>query len=164
MTSAPNPRADRARITATVRAYATAIDLRDFDLLRSVVTDPIIIDFTSYDPGRLAVPLAFEAWTEGLRPQLLGVDASLHTIRDPRITLRGDQATSVAAMRADHYFADLADSPVYTMTGHYTDMLARDGDGWRITAKVLTVTSEQGAREMMAAARRRGIERLDRRV
>lgn len=154
--------ADRARITATVRAYATALDLRDFDLLRAVVTDPVHIDFTSYDPGRQAVDLSFAAWSEGLRPQLVGLDATLHTIRDPRITVDGDRATSVAAMRADHVLTELPGDPVFTLVGHYTDTLVRDGDGWRITRKVLTVTGERGSREVMTAGRARGRARLGR--
>lgn len=154
--------ADRLRIVATVRAYATAIDRRDFDLLRRVVTDPVHIDFTSYDPGRQAVDLSFAAWAEGLRPQLVGLDATLHTIRDPRVTIDGDRATSVAAMRADHVLLELTEAPVFTLTGHYIDTLVRQGDGWRITAKVLTVTRVEGSHEVMTAARARGLARLGR--
>jgi hypothetical protein len=154
--------ADRARIVATVRAYATAIDRRDFDLLRSVVTDPVHIDFTSYDPGRQAVDLSVEAWVAGLRPQLVGLDATLHTIREPRITIHGDRATSVAAMRADHVLTARTDEPVFILTGHYTDTLVRQAGDWRISAKVLTVTGEQGDREVMTAGHARGLARLGR--
>jgi ketosteroid isomerase-like protein len=160
VTRASEQAADRARITATVRAYATAIDLQDFALLRSVVTDPILIDFTSWDPRRAATSLPVATWIDGLRPQLLGLDATLHTISDPRIAVDGDEATSVAAMRADHHLGRPPDALTYTMTGHYTDTLIRDGDGWRISAKVLNVSTESGPRQLMAAARHRGIERL----
>jgi hypothetical protein len=154
------PQSDRARITATVRAYATALDVRDLDLLRRVVTDPILIDFSSWDPSREAGLLSFSAWTNGLRLSLAGYDASLHTIKDPRITIVGDEATSVSAMRAEHYFNDENGTSVFVMTGHYTDTLVRDGDYWRISAKVLTMTGEQGSREIMATARPRGAARL----
>jgi SnoaL-like domain len=151
---------DRARVTATVRAYATAIDLGDFEILRSVVTDPVFIDFTSYAPGRTAAWLPFDTWADGLRPQVLGLDASLHTIQDPRITLVDGRATSVAAVAAEHFLAGWLDNPVFTLYGHYTDTLVRQDGRWRITAKVLTVHKAEGDRGLMAAARQRGAGRL----
>jgi SnoaL-like domain len=155
------PELDRARITAIVRAYATAIDLGDLELLRSVVTDPVFIDFTSYAPERTAAWLSFDEWVDGLRPQVLGLDASLHTVSDPCITLLGEgRATSVCAVRAEHFLAERLDNPVYTIYGHYTDTLVCQDTRWSITAKVLTVQATAGDRELMAVARRRGARRL----
>jgi SnoaL-like domain len=94
---------ERARIAATVRAYATGVDLRDFDLLSRVFADTIDVDFTSWEPKRSAATVTYDRWAAGARPQLIGLDSTLHAIRDPRMTIHGDEAVSVGRMRAEHY-------------------------------------------------------------
>lgn len=149
---------DRARIAATVRAYATGVDLRDFDLLSRVFAGTIEVDFTSWEPTRSAMTLSYDQWAAGVRPQLLGLDSTLHTIRDPRITIEGAEAVSVARMQAEHYLLSDPAETSFTVTGHYTDRLVRSGDGWRITAKKLIVTREEGNRNIMVAAKERGLQ------
>ena len=55
----------------------------------SIFTDEIEVDFSSYtgmEPGWMKLPA--DLWTESLKGLFLGLDATQHSMSNPRITIR----------------------------------------------------------------------------
>ncbi len=135
--------------------YALGIDTRDWPLHRSVFTDEITVDFSSYS-GRPPARMSADQWVQGLQPLFTGLAASQHTMTNPRATVDGDRATLQMYMQAEHVL-DLDDPDSwFTLGGYYTDGMTRTPAGWRIEAVTLTVLWRRGRPEIMEHAMRRG--------
>ena len=138
---------DRLEVIDTVYRLAAAIDHRDWPAYRTVLTDEITIDYSSYRAGSIG-PMSADEWVaRGIR-LFPGLDASQHTISNPRVTLTGDSATCESYVRADHAL----DGELYTIGGHYLHGLVRRPDGWRIHHITLHVAWSQGDRDLLDRA------------
>jgi len=135
--------------------YATGIDTRDWPLHRSIYTDEIEMDFSSYN-GAPARRLAADAWVEGLKPLFHGLAATQHSMTNPRVTVEGDSATLVMYMQAEHVLDHEDQDAVFTLGGYYSDLVVRTAAGWRISAVTLTVFWRRGRPDIMATALERG--------
>ena len=69
---------DREAITFLSRKYAMGIDLRDWEMYRSIFTDEIETDFTSFSGGEPRT-LTAEEWVRGIRG-ISGFQATQHMI------------------------------------------------------------------------------------
>ena len=58
--------ADRLAISDVIIRYATALDTRDWRLLRSILTDRVAIDYTSFDPD-LDLEMDAAEWVHRVR-------------------------------------------------------------------------------------------------
>lgn len=152
---------DRTEICETVYTYATGIDTRDWTLYRSIFTDEIDLDFSSYD-GNPPQRLPADAWVAAIRPLFTGLDATQHVMTNPRVTIEGDAATCVMYMKAEHFLQNDRGDDWFTIGGYYTDRLVRTPGGWRISAVRLTVFWSRGNRHVMTLGAERGAERLGR--
>src|SRR5690348_9572541 len=80
---------DRQAITDLLYQYATALDTRDWDLLRKTFTEDGVADYLEFG-GVNEGGDAIVALCSGV---LAGLDASQHLIANPRVTsLDGDRA------------------------------------------------------------------------
>jgi hypothetical protein len=144
---------DRALIVETVYLYATAVDSRDWELYRSIFTDVIDVDFSSFfeggEPGWVTMPA--DAWVDAARAPFAGLEATQHSFSNPRITLHGDRATCVISMQAEHVRAD-GEGDRYTVGGYYTNTLVRTPAGWRLNQIKLTVRWQRGNKSIMTPA------------
>lgn len=138
---------DRFDVIETVYRCVAAIDHRDWPAYRAILTDEITIDYSSYRPGSIG-PMAADDWVARAVRLFPGLDASQHSISNPRVTITGDAATCESYVRAEHAL----DGELYTVGGHYTHGLARAADGWRINHVTLRVAWSQGDRELLARA------------
>jgi hypothetical protein len=145
---------DQAEICRTLYQFAAGIDLRDWDLYRSVFTDEIDVDYSSYRPGS-AARMQADAWVARAKGLFTGLDASQHCLYNPRIEIVGDCATCLIYVQAEHFLANDLGENWFTLGGYYTDRLIRAGGGWKIAAKALTVTWNRGNRHVLALARER---------
>jgi hypothetical protein len=142
--------ADRVAISDVVVAYATALDTRRWPLLRSILTDPIAIDYTSYDPS-LDLVMPADEWVRRVS-WLRGFHATQHLSTNHVHSIEGDQATCVSYMHAGHFFDKGGESHLCTLFGHYTNRLQRTSDGWKIAKCTLTITARQGDERVFAWA------------
>jgi len=145
---------DRAEISDVVLRYATALDSRDWSLYRSIFTDPLTVDFSSWS-GDPEVTLAVDEWVALVRQTLSGFDATHHLSSNHVIRLSGDAASCVSYMVARHYLVLDGERRMHSIGGHYTNRLVRGADGWKITHCTLTVTWEMGDRGLFDIAAER---------
>ncbi len=151
---------DRAAISDIVHAYATGLDRRDWTLFRSIFTDTIEMDFRSVGlrPG------AYDAdeWVRDAQRLFAGFEATQHTSSNHVHDLRGDRATCVSNMQAEHFVAresgdglDMAGNR-WTIGGYYENELIREDNGWKLTKVTLHVTWQTGNDQVSRIALRRG--------
>lgn len=146
--------ADRAGIEDVINRYASAIDLRDWTLLRTCFTDQVTADFRSFGVREVFKGGA-DDWVGAVRATIEGLDATQHFFANKSYRIEGDRARCTVYMQAAHFLAnDLGDAE-YTVGGHYENDLERTADGWRTRAYVLHVTFHRGNRHVLRLAARK---------
>ena len=154
---------DRAAISDVVIAYATALDRRDWALMRSLLCDPVAIDYTSFDPA-LDLEMPADEWVARVTEGLSGFDATQHLSSNHVHLAEGaDAARCVSQMQALHVLAEAGGEPaVCTLHGYYTTRLVRQPDAWRIRGVRLVITARTGDPGVFGRAVQRFHERAAR--
>lgn len=150
---------DYLAITDTVYCYATGLDLRDWALYRSIFTEEVDMDFSAWDqvpPYRIRA----DDLTENVRVYFAGLDATQHSMTNPRVRIEGDKARCIVYMQAEHFLEDQQPSRRFVIGGYYADDLVRTADGWKLCAVKLSVLWTRGDRGFMLDAAERGRRRL----
>ena len=151
---------DRLAISDVVHAYATGLDRRDWTLFRSIFTDSIEMKFDS--AGIRSGTYSADAWVRSAKRLFAGFSATQHTSSNHVHDIRGDQATCVSNMQAEHFVQreeddGLADGDErWTLGGYYVNELVRQSDGWKLTEVTLNVTWRSGNPEVPRIAIARG--------
>ena len=148
-------RDERLDVAEVVYAYATGIDTRDWRLYRSIFTDEVEIDFSSWD-GSPPRRMRADDWVAGVQPLFHGLDATQHSMTNPRVRIEGDRATCVMYMQAAHFLANREGDAEFTLGGYYTDQLERTPAGWKLCGVKLTVLWSRGNKHIMGLALQRG--------
>jgi hypothetical protein len=148
--SGPPVAADRAAALDVLARFAHGIDGRDWALYRSVFTDEVDIDYTSYRPGSRGRMPADE-WVDRARGLFPGLDASQHVLVNAWVRSDGEGVRVQTSMRADHFL----DGARYTLGGTYLHLLIPVAGAWRISGVTLTVSWTEGDRQMLARAAER---------
>lgn len=125
---------DRREITERLALLAAALDSRDW----AGVSDAFTPDATGYSrTGREAVVAV-------VRDHLGGCGPTQHLLGNHRITVDGDRARSLTYARVHHEGADDLADRWFECCGEYDDRWARTRDGWRLCARVFTMTIRRG--------------------
>lgn len=131
---------DRAEINDVVIRYALGMDLQDWELFRSCLTDEVEADYSEAtgQPAAMMRVQDFVAFvrgilsTNGLRTQTLSTNHAT--------TVEGDSATCNSYYIAQHYLPNADGSGrVFNVHGWYTDTLVRTAQGWKICKVKVTV-------------------------
>ncbi|ASK88703.1 nuclear transport factor 2 family protein [Sphingorhabdus sp. SMR4y] len=142
---------DRARITDHILRYATGIDRRDWALYRSIFTDRMTPDFSSWS-GEPALAMSADDWVAGVRATLEPFDATQHVLTNFVITVDGNSASCTCYMAAHHHLVSGDLREMHSIGGYYVHELQRSGDGWLIHRTTLNVTWEMGDRGLFERA------------
>ena len=140
-------------ITRLRYTYAVSIDTRDWPLHRSIYTDEITMDFTSYSGGEGATTMSADAWVGGLKPLFTGLSATQHVMTNPLVAVDGARATQRMYMKAEHFLIEDGRQGEFAIGGYYDDTLVKTADGWRIDGVTLTVLWRRGEPAIMERAR-----------
>jgi ketosteroid isomerase-like protein len=132
---------DERAISALLNDYARALDTRDWPLLSSLFTAEAVADYTA-EGGPLCN--GANAIVADCQADFTGLDATHHLIGNVVVTIDGDHATARSYVHAWHHRAEAPGGTVILLAGGYEDRLVRDGDGWKIARRVLTVAFEAG--------------------
>lgn len=139
--------ADEAAVKTIVESVATLADRNEFEALERLFADEILVDYSSLS-GQLAdvkSPRALMTEWAGVLP---GFDRTRHDLSDVTATIDGARATATAEVVAGHWIAD----DYWEVDGHYDYELARDDNGWKITAITFTLEAETGSRDVFGPA------------
>jgi len=151
---------DRTAISDVVYAYATGLDRRNWGLFRSIFLDTIEMDFRSVGlrPGNYDA----DRWVADARRLFAGFKATQHTSTNHVFELRGDEATCISNMQAEHFIETRAgdglddDANRWTIGGYYINELVRMDEGWKLSRVTLNVTWQTGNADVSRIALKRG--------
>ena len=145
---------DFTEITRRRYEYAQGIDTRNFELLRSIFTDEITMDFYDYS-GLPAVTISADDWVETVRALMTGLDSTQHVMTNPIVEVAGNMATCRMYMKAEHFLLNSQGSPDYSIGGYYIDQLIRLDGRWVIEAVTLKLFWQRGNRNIMNLAQKK---------
>ncbi|MGA0605179.1 nuclear transport factor 2 family protein [Phenylobacterium sp. VNQ135] len=148
----PSPAADsvtRTTLTDMVIAYATALDSRDWPLMRSLLTDPVEIDYSSM--GSIRETLAVEDWLRRLNT-LSGFDATQHVVTNFRVEVDGERATCTSYVDALHFLTDGGRNHVAHACGVYVHEFVLTAGGWRIRKATFHLRGHQNGAQAFQEA------------
>ena len=123
----PTEISDRLRIHDLLVLYATALDARDWDRVRSVFTEDAVLDYSMFGGPRGSVDEAL-GW---MSKALARVPMTQHLITNVLIHLGSDTAEVTSAV-----FNPLGtESEVILVGGAYRDRVERTNRGWLIAER-----------------------------
>ena len=135
--------ADHLAVCDVLYRFAEGIDLRDFELYRSVFTDEIEVDYSSHRPGS-AGRMRADDWVERARRRFTALDATQHVMSNPRVSVDGNTAICSMYVVAHHHHRHAGRADSYTLGGRYVDLLTRTDGRWRISRLALQVWWSEG--------------------
>ena len=153
---------DYIDILETVYCYAAGMDTRDWSLYRSIFLDEVEMDFESWD-GIAPHRIRADDLAANIAVYFAGLDATQHSMTNPRVDVQGDRAVCTMYMQAAHFLGKGPAAAEFTIGGYYTDQLVKTAAGWKLAAVKLTVFWERGSKEIMQNAFHLGTQRLQQR-
>ncbi|MFI3174451.1 MAG: nuclear transport factor 2 family protein [Bacillota bacterium] len=132
-------------IQTTILKYATAADLRDWVLYKSILANELDVDFSSFANGPIAHITSDQllAQVKGLIP---GFDTTQHQLTNFVITINDacDEADASAYMQAEHFIRTDDKELFHTVGGYYVYKLKCTNNQWKIHSLKLVVTWTRG--------------------
>jgi len=125
---------DRALVTDVPLRYARGVDRRDWELVRSCFSADAFVDGT-----RATGPV--DDYLAELRPAVERWVSTMHVMANQLVTVEGDAASVETYAVAFHWAASPAGTPDphnLIVGVRYHDELARNGDRWEITRRVVS--------------------------
>lgn len=145
---------DRAKIQDVFISYATNVDKCDWASLKSIFTDDIERDLSSFT-GSPPEKIKSAQHVNECRSTLPGFDSTQHFLLNNDIAIDGNQATAVVYMTADHTIVEDSVQKQFTICGIYTFQLVRNDSDWKICGLTLNVLSTQGDQSLFEVAGKR---------
>ncbi|WP_317854273.1 nuclear transport factor 2 family protein [Chakrabartyella piscis] len=144
---------DKALIEQTILKYATAADLRDWDLLKSILSDEVYIDFTT--SGGPSMTVTNDQYIGQVTSLIPGFNVTQHQLTNFVIDINGDTANTVVYMQAEHFVQEGTSEIGRTIGGYYTHKLKKENGNWKICSLKLTATWGRGDMRAFEIANKR---------
>jgi hypothetical protein len=119
-------------VARTLYTWAQAVDTRDWDLLLSVLRPVFDYDYSSHRPGS-AGQIEAVAWVDRARRRFETMQATQHSMSNPRTDVDGERATCRMYVTAWHIAEVDGTRDWCTIGGEYRNELQRVGDRWQIS-------------------------------
>ena len=130
--SPPSRMTDREEIFDLAVRYATALDSRDWPLLRSCFLPDVVGVYEG-----LGEVHGYEGIEDLCRRALEPLDVSQHILSNFVVQLHGDEADFSCYLHAQHVKQDAKGGPLFVVAGQYTDVHRRTDEGWKIARRRL---------------------------
>ena len=130
----PEDVADRIAIDDLLDAYASALDTKDWDTLRTLFVPDAVVDYTEEGGVRGSIDDAIAWFQKAMAP----FTASQHFVTNRRVKILGDDATVNA-----YIFSPLGvpngdgGLTLVFAGGSYEDVVRRTADGWRFVERTI---------------------------
>ena len=131
MSDAASALTDRLAVQDVLIRYATALDTRDWQLLRTCFVPDVVGVYETLGEVR-----GYEALERMCRGVLEPLAATQHQITNPVITINEDEASSTCYLQSTHV-RDEPGGDNWVVAGTYTDSWVRTDAGWRIVRRSL---------------------------
>lgn len=125
---------DEREITKLCYRYATALDDRDWELLRTCFLPDAVAEYEGM--GRIE---GVEAISDVCQGALAPLTRSQHLIGNVYPVVDGDVATAQCYLQCQNLKSGTPDGETFIIAGRYSDELVRTADGWRIAVRRLEV-------------------------
>jgi 3-phenylpropionate/cinnamic acid dioxygenase small subunit len=136
---------DEREITKLCYRYATALDSRDWELLRSCFLPEAVAEYEGLESCE-----GYEAIEELCRGALARLTRSQHLIGNVYPLVDGKEATSECYLQAQHVRAGAPGGDTFIVAGRYSDELVRTEEGWRIARRRLATWWTSGNPAVLA--------------
>jgi 3-phenylpropionate/cinnamic acid dioxygenase small subunit len=123
---------DRVEISDLLARYSTALDSRDWELLRDVFVPDADCEY-----GALGHPRSVDEIIALVRGTLDGLDATQHLVGNIVVAVDGDAATAETYLIAQHIRRGAPGGEAYMIGGRYSDHAVRTPAGWRIQHRTI---------------------------
>jgi 3-phenylpropionate/cinnamic acid dioxygenase small subunit len=123
---------DVLAIRDVIDRYATALDRRDWDHLRSCFTTNCRADYEGFGSWTEREPLV--AWLDTIHREL---GPTLHRITNHQIEVDRDRARATSYLDALLQLRQQDDQDLLHVVGKYVDELIRTDEGWRISDRLV---------------------------
>lgn len=133
---------DQAEIINLINFFLFSVDTRDYDAMRSCLTEQIDFDYSALF-GTSMPPFADEL-IEEVRRNHQGLRGIQHITTNHYVTFNGDTAQCQANFQAQHFLPNDRGSNLWTLGGRYLYNLVRDGGDWKICGCVISVAWTDG--------------------
>jgi 3-phenylpropionate/cinnamic acid dioxygenase small subunit len=138
---------DREQIHDLAVRYATALDNRNWELLRTC----FLPDATGHYEG-IGEVASYEEIERICRRALEPLDASQHILSNFVIDIHGDEADFTCYLHAQHVKTDAPGGPNFVIAGTYRDRHVKTSEGWRIARRELSTAWSEGNLQVIAHA------------
>lgn len=148
---------DNQAIIETITRLFVSTDRRDWESVRTCLTDQVMFDMSSMGGAEAAMVSAesiIEGWEKGLRP----LHAIHHQAGNFLVEVGGDRATAFCYGIASHYLPNISGQNTRVFVGSYDFSLVRSGGSWRISAFRFNLKYIDGNRQLEEQAR--AVEKL----
>lgn len=126
---------DKAEIADIMIRYATGIDARDDEILRSCWAEDCVADY-----GEVGVFRSPTEVMDFMREAHKDMPATYHRISNISTEVAGDTATTRSYF---HGLMDLGGGAWVDAYGHYDDELVRSPGGWKIRHRRVTIARQR---------------------
>jgi 3-phenylpropionate/cinnamic acid dioxygenase small subunit len=150
----PGDQVAQLELLQLMARFATGIDTCDWVLYRSVFTEEIDLDYSSWRPesrGRWRA----DDWVARAARVFPGLTATRHALSNVTVFVDDKSARVRANVCADHVLIDGDGTHVFTLNGFYDDRCVPTDDGWKISGKRLVVQWCTGDPRVLDRARDR---------
>ncbi len=143
---------DHLEICDVLARFAEGLDSRNPVLYRSIMTDEVEIDYSSWRPDEPLRMVEADAWVARGMHRMSGLDATQHTITNIQTFIDGDTAVVTAYIVAEHFMLNSEGDSHFTLNGYYRDKLVRTEQGWKLSGISLNVKHQAGNKNIMTMA------------
>ena len=124
--------ADILELTELTSRYAYAMDGREWEVLRTLFTDDVELD---YGLGEENIMRGADLFVSSCEATLTQMDATHHIFANHLFQVDGDRAKGRYYMHAQHLKHGVPGGALHTLGGLYEDEFVRTADGWKISKR-----------------------------
>ncbi|GAB1540941.1 nuclear transport factor 2 family protein [Scytonema sp. NUACC21] len=141
---------DQANIISTINHFWFSVDTRDYDAMRSCLTEQVDFDYSAL--YGTSMPSKADELVEEVRRDHDGFQATQHVTTNHYVTINGDTAQCIANFQVQHFLPNDRISNFWRLGGRYVFSLLRTQDGWKIHGCVINVSWTDGDLQLVEIA------------
>ena len=143
---------DRQEIIDVSIRYATALDTRDWALLRSCFMPDAVGQYDTIGnlEGYVATHEGYDAIEQLCQAALTSLDASQHLLANHVVEIAGDEGTVTLYFQAQHVRSSAPGGSNYIIAGRYQHRVVRTDEGWKIVHLHLSAIWNEGNPAVLA--------------